>query len=99
MTTTEKFMEALQDQEFAEKLLALETAEEAQAMLKEKGIEVSLEDLKAAAAYVGKSASGELSEDDLEDVAGGSAAQIGLKIGQMIDNAITKLGRLLRIRW
>lgn len=72
MANTEKLQEALQDQKFVEELFALETPEEAKAKLQEKGVEITVEELKAVMAYVSKSASGELSEDDLEDVAGGA---------------------------
>ncbi len=61
---------------FAEELYGQETAEEAQALLKEKGLEFTLEEInqvhEALVKMTEAQASGkELSEDDLEEVAGG----------------------------
>ena len=66
--------EAFADEEFVTALFALDTAEEAQAMLKDKGIEMTLDEVKRLpdAMAMARTGEGELSEDDLEDVAGGS---------------------------
>ena len=62
------FMEAIaQDQALAEALNAAETPEAVLALAKEKGITLTEQDLALAQAPVG-----ELSDDDLDDVAGGA---------------------------
>ena len=62
------FMEAIaQDQALAEALNAAETPEAVIALAKEKGITLTEQDLALAQAPVG-----ELSDDDLDDVAGGA---------------------------
>lgn len=83
----------------AEKLFSLETPEEVQSFLKTQGLEFSLEEIdtikNALVKAATKSAGGELTDDDLEDVAGGS---IGSTIDGFIDtltNFITVGGR----RW
>ena len=78
--------EAFADEEFVTALFALDTAEEAQAMLKDKGIEMTLDEVKRLpdAMAMARTGEGELSEDDLEDVAGGSALLIGASIAILI---------------
>jgi predicted ribosomally synthesized peptide with nif11-like leader len=62
------FMETMaQDQSLAEALNAAETPEAVIALAKEKGITLTEQDLALAQAPVG-----ELSDDDLDDVAGGA---------------------------
>ena len=70
--TAKKFQEALSDEAFAQEVLALKTPEEAQAKFREKGYEFTLEELAefAKATQAAAKASGELSDDDLEAVAG-----------------------------
>lgn len=67
-----KFQE---DQEFAEKLLTMETPEEAQAFLKGEGLELSREELLEFREVILKitklGESGELTEEDLEHISGG----------------------------
>jgi len=77
----EKLTSLMESNEFAEKLYALETIEEAQAFLKENGVELTLEELNAWAEYLRSTNSqGELNEDDLDDVAGGLIRIIGRPI-------------------
>ena len=75
----ERIKEIFSDEEFVKELLSRETPEEAQELLAEKDIDVSIEELvklkdliiaKLQAAESGESA--ELTEDDLADVAGGT---------------------------
>jgi predicted ribosomally synthesized peptide with nif11-like leader len=65
------------DQSWAEKLFSLETPEEVQSFLKTQGLEFSLEEIdtlkNALVKAVTKSAGSELTDDDLEDVAGGGS--------------------------
>lgn len=82
---TEKLKEVFSDEGFVEKLLKLETPEEAQTALEEKGVSLSLDDIRQTAEMLQKvgsgelsreqleaAANGELSEEELENVAGGS---------------------------
>lgn len=65
------------DQSLVEKLFALETQEEVHGFLKEQGLEFSLEEIKALRDLIVKSAEkGELSEEDLEEVAGGITVRL-----------------------
>ena len=75
----ERIKEIFADEEFVKELFSKETPEEAQALLAEKDIDVSIEELvklkdiivaKLQAVKNGESA--ELTEADLEDVAGGT---------------------------
>lgn len=66
------------DASLAEKLFTLETPEEVQSLLKEEGLDFSLDEIlvlkNALVKQLAKgSEGGELSDDDLEDVAGGIA--------------------------
>jgi predicted ribosomally synthesized peptide with nif11-like leader len=71
-----QFMETLKaNEELAEKVFSKETAEEVQVVLKEAGYDFSVEEIMESREYVTKAleekAEGELSDDDLENVAGG----------------------------
>ena len=75
----ERIKEVFADEEFVKELFSKETPEEAQALLAEKDIDVSIEELvKLKDLVVAKlqaaenSESAELTEADLEDVAGGT---------------------------
>ena len=75
----ERIKEIFADEEFVKELFSRETPEEAQALLAEKDIDVSIEELvKLKDIIVAKlqaaenSESAELTEADLEDVAGGT---------------------------
>ena len=75
----ERIKEIFADEEFVKELFSKETPEEAQALLAEKDIDVSIEELvKLKDIIVAKlqaaenSESAELTEADLEDVAGGT---------------------------
>lgn len=76
----ERIKEIFADEEFVKELFSKETPEEAQAMLAEKEINMSIDELvkikdlvvaKLQAAENGEST--ELTEEDLADVAGGAA--------------------------
>lgn len=66
------------DQSLAEKLFALENPEEVQSCLKEQGLEFSLDEIDQLKEALVKTAvrqeSGELSDENLEEVAGGVIA-------------------------
>lgn len=70
----EKFKEALQDAEYVKELAELDFLEAIQAKLAEKGLELSLDEVENLVEQVVKAAEKkdtELSENDLDDVAGG----------------------------
>ncbi len=64
------------DKEFAKKLLGLAAPEDVRIALKEKGIDATLEEIKQLGAQLSayleqRDGNGELSDDQLEEVAGG----------------------------
>lgn len=70
----EKIKKLVEDQAFVQKMLSCQEPEQVQALFADNGVEIPLEDVKALGkALAGMAESdGELSEDDLEGVAGGS---------------------------
>jgi len=87
------------DQSFGEKLFSLESSAEVQDYLKENGLDFSLDEItelkEALIKAAAKQQSGELSDEDLENVAGGS-------IGSTIDSIIGGISNFITIggrRW
>ena len=73
MDYMEKLNVLVQDVAFAEALSEMENAESVQKALAEKGVDLTLEQIAQWGEAIRKShTEGELSEDDLEDVAGGA---------------------------
>lgn len=74
----EKVKELVADQGFVDKLLSCEEPEQVQALFAENGVELTLDDVKSIGQGLEKTLSSgeELSEDDLEAVAGGVAAVV-----------------------
>ena len=70
MSNEAKIQALMESPEFAQEMATLETPEQLQALLARYGVEVSMDEVEGAAAYVAAH-SGELSVDDLEDVSGG----------------------------
>ena len=75
----ERIKEVFSDEEFVKELFSKETPEEAKALLEEKDIDFSVEDLiKLREIIIAKieqqasSEEGELGEDELKDVSGGT---------------------------
>ena len=66
----QKIKNVFADEEFVVSIMNMETAEEVQAALAEKEIEISVEEIEAIREKL-ISKDGELSEEDLEDVSGG----------------------------
>ncbi len=64
------------DSALAEKLFSLETPADVQSLLKKQGLEFSMEEIAALkdaiVKYMAKGESGELTDETLEDVAGGT---------------------------
>ena len=78
----ERIKEVFADEEFAKEFFSKETPEEAQAMLAEKDIDVSVSDLcklmdMLIAKLENSNVETELDDEDLEDVAGGSLMLLG----------------------
>lgn len=98
----ERIKELLADEAFVAKLTELETPEEVVAAFKEKDVEVSVDDITNVKTQLEKmnESGGELSEDELEDVAGGSIILTTLIYGAAY--AITGIGigsKITRRRW
>lgn len=68
---TAKLEQLAQDKAFINEFLSCETPEAAQAALKEKGVELSLEQVTALGEAIAADPSGELSEEQLTNVSGG----------------------------
>ena len=66
-----KAQEIFSDEEFVVSLLKMETPEEVQAAVKTKGLELSISDIEWIKARLLSGKTGELSADDLENIAGG----------------------------
>lgn len=67
------------DKGLVEKIINLETAEEVQSFIKAQGIEFSLEEINALKnALVNNAQKGELTDADLEEVAGGIVVTTGV---------------------
>ena len=72
---TEKMKEVFADEAFVKSLFELESAAEVQAALKEKGFDLSDEEVETVRNYCAKLAQGELPEDMLDMVAGGGISK------------------------
>ena len=90
----ERIKEVFSDEEFVKELFSRETPEEAKALLEEKDIDFSVEDLiKLREILVAKlqksegSEEVELGEDELEDVSGGTLTFIIAVIISVVVNA------------
>lgn len=70
----EKMKNLVQDHEFMNKMLSCEEPEQVQKLFADNGVEITLEEVKTLGKVLAGMAQsdGELSEDDLEGVAGGS---------------------------
>ncbi len=64
--------ELFSDEQFVKELFALETPEEIQAVLTNKDIDITIEDISELKELLTKKEAGELSDEELEDVAGGN---------------------------
>ena len=86
----EKLQQVMQNKQYAEELMALETTEEIQAKFAEAGIEFSAEEVEQVVAFVvfqADKSGDELGEDSLENVTGGV-----FPIGMAIFLSLTALG-------
>jgi predicted ribosomally synthesized peptide with nif11-like leader len=70
--------EVFSDKEFVESLLGLETPEEVQTALKGKDLDLSIEDIENIQKALTAQENSELSEEEMENVAGGFAITAGI---------------------
>lgn len=82
--------ELLENEEFSEKMSTTETTEEVIKVFADYGVAVTEEELDAAVAYA-KENGGELSEDELNNVAGGVVAEC-VALGGLLITLGEKLG-------
>lgn len=95
------------DKGLAEKLFSLESAKDVQSLLKEQGLDFSVEEIdtlrEALVKALAKSTDGELSDEDLEDVAGGIAITAIVALIGAIAGAVSVAGAVtdqaVRSRW
>ena len=90
--------DALKDNNFVESLVKLEKPEDVQAAFKEKGVELSLDEINKIKTLMGKinEDSSELSDNELDNIVG------GFDIGKFVVDATTVLADLFRkhrIKW
>ena len=102
----EKIKAAFEKEGFADKLAACETPEEAQKLFASEGIKLSLDEVKAlGSALEKKLEGGEISDDELDSVAGGvsgKAVMAGAEIAYEAykhRNEIKHFGRKIFSRW
>ncbi|NPV91237.1 MAG: Nif11-like leader peptide family natural product precursor [Firmicutes bacterium] len=90
MADQAKVQEVFSDEVFVKNLLALETPGEVQAALRNKGLDFTVEDIVKIKDAVAKkqNAGEELSDEDLEGVAGGS-------VGEIVDGVIVFAGNMI----
>ncbi|NPV91238.1 MAG: Nif11-like leader peptide family natural product precursor [Firmicutes bacterium] len=90
MADQAQIQEVFGDEAFVKNLLALETPEEVQAALQKKGVDFTVEDIVKVKDAIAKrqNAGEELSDEDLEGVAGGS-------VGEIVDGVIVFAGNTL----
>lgn len=100
----QKIKEVFSDQAFVDSMLGMETAEDVQKALAEKGLELSLSEIQSIKNSL-ENSEGELSEESLENVAGGSVTAIvcGLIIGAAAAGGTFSIGKAVhtwtRRRW
>ena len=84
----EKLIALFQDANFAKEISGTESAEEVLKLIKSKGVETNADEIQAVLAEISKPASGELSDDELDAVAGG-LIEIQINPTVIIDPDIT----------
>lgn len=70
-----KVKEVFSDQEFVEKLLQTEEPEDAQQLLEENGIVLTLDEIKQLGDYLEKAANGEIPQEKIEAAANGELTE------------------------
>ena len=101
----ERIKEVFSDEEFVKELFSKETPEEAQAMLAEKDIDLTVEELIQLRELIIKKAqqtddNEELGDDDLEDVAGGSVILLSIAVYGIAALSVAAIGHIAYVkRW
>ena len=81
----EKILEILKDQAFATKILEMQTPEQVQAAFKEKGVEISVDEVRILGEIINKMVekkTSKLSPADLEEIAGGELKEDLINAGK-----------------
>ncbi|NPV91234.1 MAG: Nif11-like leader peptide family natural product precursor [Firmicutes bacterium] len=90
MADQAKIQEVFSDEAFVKNLLVMETPEEVQEALQKKGVDLTVEDIvKIRDLIAKKQNAGELSDEDLEGVAGGT-------VGEFIGDIIVRTGDVIQ---
>ena len=79
----QKIESLLKNEEFMKKILPMQTPEEVQAEFKKEGVELSIEEIEALGSIINKyleKGGKPLSEDELENIAGGHDCSVQLAI-------------------
>lgn len=80
----ERIKEIFANEDFVKDLFESKSYEEAQAKLADKDIDMSIDELKQTFNLIQKKVDGELSDQDLEDVAGGLCLATATLIGTIV---------------
>ena len=94
-----KLDELFEDDAFVDAVCAADSSEEAQKLFAEKGLELTLEEVESLGQSIGKAAlseNGELSEEDLDSVAGG--LRLVIRIRRRFYVSRRRYGRWIIIR-
>lgn len=110
MKKEEKITEAMRDIKFVEKIIDIRSPEEMQKAFAKKEIELSLEEAQAVISTIKKlseSKSGEVSDEDLEEISGGATSSTnsiiplviigGLAASMVVANTVDKVYRICKI--
>lgn len=88
---TEKITEAVKDEEFAKSIIDMKSPEEVKKAFAKKEVEISLDEAQVIISTIEKmvnKGSTELSEKDLEEIAGGRSASIVEKLSLSLAAAL-----------
>lgn len=85
----EKVIQVLEDKDFIEKIVRLQTPEEVQSAFKEKGIDTSIKEVELLGSLINKmieKKGGNLTEEDLESISGGGPVEMvaGHTLGALV---------------
>jgi len=103
--TEQLVKELFSDEEYVNNLFAMETPEEVQASLKERGLELTVEEVIKIKDLLPKISDGELSDEDLESVSGGSLVGVAIGIAAVVGGLAVQVGvcigidAAIRRRW
>lgn len=96
MENKNKFEELIKDKDFSESIIKMETPEEVQKAFAEKGVEISKEEVQALGAIINKACEKKgaaLSEEDLNEISGGSIGDVAKEFGAAL--TLNPLGGIL----